>query len=240
MVEELKELGQIVLRIITIFPLLLVMTMYMGKRSIGELPIFDFLIIISLASVVGADIADPNVKHLPTAFAIICICLLQVFVSKLAIRNRSFGKWISFEPTVVIRNGKIVVQNIKSIRYSLDNVLEMARSKGVFNLNEVELGIIEASGELSIYKKADKQPPAIEDLGIQKTPGGIAYPVIIEGEIQQEVLKRLHLNEKTLLEKLNQKGIHSYETIFLCTMTSNDEIQLAYTNHDVKYEAIQH
>lgn len=240
MVEELKDLGLIILRIITIFPLLLVMTMYMGKRSIGELPIFDFLIIISLASVVGADIADPSVKHLPTAFAIICICLLQVLVSKLAIRNRTFGKWISFEPTVVIRNGKILVQNIKSIRYSLDNILEMARSKSVFDLDEIELGIIEASGELSIYKKADKQSPSIEDLGIQKVPGGIAYPVIIEGKIQEEILKRLKINQKTLLDKLNQKGIQTYDSIFLCTINSNGEIQLAYTNHDIKYEAIQH
>ncbi|MEY8750796.1 DUF421 domain-containing protein [Alkalicoccobacillus gibsonii] len=240
MVEEIKDFGLVVLRIITIFPLLLVMTMYMGKRSIGELPIFDFLIIISLASVVGADIADPNVKHLPTAFAIISICLFQVLVSKIAIRNRTFGKWISFEPTVVIQNGKIIVQNIKSIRYSLDNILEMSRSKGVFDIEEIELGIIEASGELSVYKKADKQPPTIEDLSIQKTPGGIAYPVIIEGEIQQELLKRLKLDQKTLLEKLKQKGIHSYDSIFVCTINSVGEIQLAYTDHDVKYEPIQH
>lgn len=240
LIEEVKELGLIVLRIMTIFPLLLVMTMYMGKRSIGELPIFDFLIIISLASVVGADIADPNVKHFPTAFAIICICLLQVLVSKLAIRNRRFGKWISFEPTVVIRDGKILVKNIKSIRYSLDNILEMSRSKGVFDIDEVELGIIEASGELSVYKKAIKQPPTIEDLRIQKTPGGISYPVIIEGKIQEEILKSLQLDQKTLLTKLSQKGVHSYASIFLCTINSNGDIQLAYTNHDSTYEAIQH
>ncbi|MCS3600250.1 uncharacterized membrane protein YcaP (DUF421 family) [Bacillus sp. JUb91] len=36
----------------------------MGKRAIGELPIFDFLIIITLGAVVGADIADPSIKHL--------------------------------------------------------------------------------------------------------------------------------------------------------------------------------
>lgn len=71
-------------------------------------------------------------------------------------------------------------------------------------------------------------------------PGGIAYPVIIEGKIQEEILKRLKINQKTLLDKLNQKGIQTYDSIFLCTINSNGEIQLAYTNHDIKYEAIQH
>ncbi|MCM2674280.1 DUF421 domain-containing protein [Alkalicoccobacillus plakortidis] len=240
MLEELKNLALILGRIVTIFPLLLAMTMYMGKRSIGELPIFDFLIIISLASVVGADIADPNVKHLPTGFAIICICLFQVLVSRLAISNRKFGKWITFEPTVVIRNGEILVKNLKSIRYSLDNILEMLREKDVFDINDVHLGIIEASGELSLYKKASKQTPAMEDLGLIKKTGGLSYPVIIEGVIQEEILKSIQLNRKTLLDKLSQKGIQSYTSIFLCTINSACDLHLAYNTEDRRYESIQH
>ncbi|TSB46859.1 DUF421 domain-containing protein [Alkalicoccobacillus porphyridii] len=240
MFEELKDLVLILGRIITIFPLLLAMTMYMGKRSIGELPIFDFLIIISLASVVGADIADPNVKHLPTAFAIICICLFQVLVSKLAISKRRFGKWITFEPTVIIRDGKILVKNLSSIRYSLDNILQLLREKDVFDINDVELGIIEASGELSVFKKASKQSVLIEDLHIQKKPGGMSYPVIIEGEIQKEVLKSINLHENTLLNKLSEKGITSYASIFLCTIDSNLNIHLSYDRTDYRYESIQH
>ncbi len=72
-------------RIITTFPLMLTVALFMEKRSIGELPMFDFLIIIALGAVVGADIADPKIEHLHTAVAIILIGLLQRGVSTLAI-----------------------------------------------------------------------------------------------------------------------------------------------------------
>ncbi len=48
MLETIKEIAIVLGRIITILPLLLLLTIYMGKRAIGELPIFDFLIIVTL------------------------------------------------------------------------------------------------------------------------------------------------------------------------------------------------
>lgn len=96
--ETVKELLLVAGRIVTIFPLILLTTLYMGKRSIGELPVFDFLVIISLGAVVGADIADPNIEHLHTSFAIVLIGIIQRTVSYLVIRSRKFGKWITFEP----------------------------------------------------------------------------------------------------------------------------------------------
>lgn len=57
----------------------------MGRRSIGELPVFDFLVILILGAVVGADIADPNIEHLHTAVAIVLIGGLQMLIAKWAI-----------------------------------------------------------------------------------------------------------------------------------------------------------
>ena len=85
MSEFIKDSSIVIIRVITILPLILLTTLFMGKRTIGEVPIFDFLVIVVLGSVVGADIADPNVKHLPTVVAIIGIGLLQKIVSYIKI-----------------------------------------------------------------------------------------------------------------------------------------------------------
>ncbi len=45
--ELMKDLITVTGRIFTIIPLLLIVTLYMGKRAIGELPVFDFLVIIN-------------------------------------------------------------------------------------------------------------------------------------------------------------------------------------------------
>nr|WP_283730771.1 hypothetical protein [Bacillus cereus] len=101
MIDFLKEISLVLVRIITILPLLLFVTLFMGKRAIGELPIFDFLIIITLGAVVGADIADPSIKHLPTVITIIAIGILQKIVTSWKISNRKLDKLLTFEPTII-------------------------------------------------------------------------------------------------------------------------------------------
>ncbi|RAP24562.1 hypothetical protein C2W59_02079 [Bacillus pumilus] len=85
----------------------------MGKRAIGEVPVFDFLIIIVLGAVAGADIADPDIPHVYTFLSIIAIGILQIIVSKLKLKHRAFGRIITFELTIVIRNGVFIVGNFK-------------------------------------------------------------------------------------------------------------------------------
>ena len=100
--ELMMELLIVTGRILTIFPLLLVVALYMGKRAIGELPVFDFLIVISLGAIAGADLADPKISHIHTGVAIIIIGFFHKAITTLIIKYRRFGHMITFEPTIVI------------------------------------------------------------------------------------------------------------------------------------------
>lgn len=230
MIETIKEILVIYGRIITILPLLLVTTLYMGKRSIGELPVFDFLIIITLGAVVGADLADPKIEHIHTAATVVAIGLLQRFISNLVIRKRKFGKIITFEPTIVIKDGNFLVGKLKKIRYSIDNILQMLREKDVFDISDVEMAVVEANGSLSVYKKANKSSVTIEDLGIQRKSFGVAYPVIVEGQIYSKVLSDLHLSESWLRNQLQKKGIEDINSIFFASINENHDLYFSVEN----------
>jgi uncharacterized membrane protein YcaP (DUF421 family) len=233
MIETVKEIVIVYGRIITIFPLLLFATLIMGKRSIGELPVFDFLIVLTLGSIVGADIADPKIEHIHTAMAVLGVALLQRMFSSWAIQRRWFGRLITFEPTIIIRNGEFVMGAMKKIRYSLDNILLMLREKDVFDLSEVELGIIEANGKLTVLKKATKLTPTLEDLNIYKRPGGMSYPVIVEGKIYMEILSQLNLDEAWILNELTKHGL-SRNDIFFASVNSKQELTYSVINNNKK------
>ncbi|MUK88254.1 DUF421 domain-containing protein [Ornithinibacillus sp. L9] len=228
--EILKEIGTTIGRIATIIPLLLFVTLFMGKRAIGELPIFDFLIILTLGAVVGADIADPNIQHLPTAVAIISLGVFQRVVSKWKIFNRKVGKLVTFEPTVVIHNGKLLDKNIKNIRYSIDNILQMLREKSVFDMDEVEIAIIESNGSLSVLKKPRKNPVTIEDMNIPNKPSSLTFPIIVEGTVYQTILEKFNLNEKWLEQQLSTLGIHNKDDVFFATITRNQDLHVSLKN----------
>jgi uncharacterized membrane protein YcaP (DUF421 family) len=227
MIETIKETLFVLGRIITILPLLLFIAIYMGKRAIGELPIFDFLIILTLGSVVGADIAEPKVQHLQTGIAVIAIGFLQKFVSKLKISNRKIGRLLTFEPTVVIQNGKLLRKNLEQINYSVDNILQMLREKDVFDICDVETAIIESSGSLSVYKRAQKQPATAGDLGIIQPSSGISVPVIMEGTIYQNVLQQYNVDGHWLQQQLFSKGIHDTDEVFFASINKNLDLHIS-------------
>ncbi len=179
-----------------------------------------------LGAVAGADIADPDIPHLYTFLSISAIGGLQIVVSKLKLKNRLFGRLITFEPTIVVQNGSFVVKNLKKIRYSLDNVLQMLREKDILDVNDVELALIEPNGKLTAFKKSHKSAVTIEDIGIKKISRSIAYPVIVEGNIESNVLSQLNLKEKWLLRELQKKGLKTSD-IFLASIKANYELDVS-------------
>ncbi|SCY08717.1 Uncharacterized membrane protein YcaP, DUF421 family [Paenibacillus polysaccharolyticus] len=229
--ELAKDLLLVTGRIVTIFPLLLVMGLVMGRRSIGELPVFDFLVVLALGAVVGADIADPEIEHIPTGYAIIFIGLMQRIVSLLVIKYKTFGKWITFKPTVVISNGNLIVSNLHQVRYSIDNILQMLREKDIFHMEEVELAILEANGRLTVHKSPLKASVTVEDLGLTKTDQSIAYPLILEGNVSKRVLEYVNKDEAWLDEQLIARGLQS-EDIFYASIDENLKLHISQPTLD--------
>ncbi|SDW99058.1 DUF421 domain-containing protein [Paenibacillus sp. CF384] len=213
-------------RIATIYPLMLVIGLIMGKRSLGELPVFDFLVILSLGSVIGADIADPSVNHIHIAIAIILIGLLQRIVSSLSIKWRKFGKLISFEPTVVVHQGNLLVHNLKRARYSIDNILQMLREKDIFHLADVEFAVLEANGKLTAYKKSPKSAPTLEELGLIRMQSDLSYPLIVEGTLYRDTLTYIKKDTAWLNSQLHAKSIRQ-DDIFYASVDDQGNIYIS-------------
>lgn len=227
----IKELLIVTVRILTILPLMLGITLYMGKRSIGELPVFDFLVILTLGSVVGADIADPNIPHIHTGVAIVLIGLFQRVLSKIAITHRKLGHMITFNPTIVIQNGKFISCNLKKIRYSIDNVLQMMREQGVFDIADIYLGIVEANGNLSVLKNDGKACITIEDMNLTKSSSSLSYPVIIDGTVYKEVLTKLELSDTWLQHELSLLDINNTNDVFFACVNTKKELHVSLKSY---------
>lgn len=230
-VELLKDILLVYGRIFTILPLLLMATLFMGKRSIGELPVFDFLVIITLGAIVGADIADPTIKQIPTAAAVIALAILQRIVTATVIKYRRIGKALTFEPTIVIENGELIVNNLRKINYSIDNILQMLREKEVFDLSIVQLGIIEANGRLSLFKHAGEAPVVKKDLDLTVVDHQISLPVIMEGKIDTTTLEHLNKDEAWLREELSKMQV-KLNQVFFASINENLVLHISLQNQD--------
>ncbi|MCU6711765.1 DUF421 domain-containing protein [Paenibacillus sp. J5C_2022] len=213
-------------RIYTIFPLLLIIALFMGRRSIAQLPIFDFLIIISLGSVVGADIADPRIEHIHTAIAIAAIGLLQKATSYLMLKYRKFSKMITFEPIIVMKDGRFIHKNVKKAQYTVDDLLLLLREYQIFDPSTVDMAILEGNGGLSVLKKVSSQNVTMEHAGLASDKLGVAYPVIKEGVIQSQTLQKLGYSEVWLLQQLNDSSIRLAD-VFFASLNDKKELSIS-------------
>ncbi len=217
-------------RVFFIMGLILFLVLVTGRRKIGELPVFDFLSIIILGNVVGADIADPKVPQLPTAYALILITGIQYLISYFIIRNRKFGKMVTFSPTVIIQNGQLIKANLKKLRYSIDNVQMYLREKGIFDINEVEFAIAEDSGNISILRKSQFQPLTPSDMNMPSNYKGISFPLIMDGVVYENNLKKLDLDKAWLINELRDNGINSLDEVFYVDINSDKKLYISKVN----------
>ncbi|MFN3379827.1 MAG: YetF domain-containing protein, partial [Runella zeae] len=147
-----------------------------------------------------------------------------------------FGKMLTFEPAVVIYNGTFLIENLKQIRYSIDNVLMMLRENDVFDVSEVELAIIEANGTLTVHKKADKKPLTREDANVTSSHSELALPVIIDGYLYKDVITHLEVSEEWVYQQLEELGVPRIEDVFFASLIDSQDIAEA---HSAVFEAAQ-
>lgn len=224
----------ITLRIVSIMGILLILVIISGRRKIGELPVFDFLTIIILGNVVGADIADPEVPHFPTVYAVVLLIGIQYYISYLTVKNRKIGSKLTFEPVVVIQDGQFIKSNMEKVRYSIENIMMFLRQNGIFDIEEVEFAIVEDSGNISIQKKPQYQPLTPSDMNITTSYKGITCPLIIDGTIYDENLQKLELNRTWLETQLRKNGIHNLDEVFYVDINPQGRLHISKKNDPEK------
>ncbi|TDQ40483.1 uncharacterized protein DUF421 [Aureibacillus halotolerans] len=148
------DLITVLVRLIIILPFLWLILLFMGQRSMNRLGIFDFMIVLLIGSLVGADLADPHIVYWPTLIALTCIALLQKTAAICKMKWQQVRKVANFEPLLVIFDGKMLSERLLDVQYSPDNILELLREQSIFSVNDVYAGYVENSGSLSIVKQS--------------------------------------------------------------------------------------
>lgn len=217
----------ITFRVVSVMALILFLILKTGRRKIGELPVYDFLSIIVIGSVIGADISEPDIPHLPMLFSVVLIVALQYLVSRLLVHHKKIARKLTFGPTIIIRNGQFIKDNMDRLKYSIENVLMALREKDVFDLNEVEFAIIEGSGGISVLKKPQFSPLTPSDLNIKAAAKGLSVPLIREGTVYDDNLEQLRLNRPWLASQLEQTGIHDFSEVFYADINSDGKLYVS-------------
>lgn len=196
--------GIISLRVVVVYLLIVLIFRWMGKREIGELGIIDLVVFIMIADIAVIAIERYNESFFKPLLPMGILVLIQVIFSQFSLRSRNFRKLVDGEPTIIIKDGKIIEKQMKKQRYNFDDLLMQLRENNIRYISDVEFAILEPTGKLSVIKK-------------EKNKTGYTVGLIIDGELQEEKLSELNLNKEWLYDELNKRGIKNLKEISFCS-----------------------
>ena len=159
----------------------------MGKRELGELSLFDFVISTVLSQMIAISIENYKDPIYYTIVPLVILVLLQVVISIITLKSKKFRTFFDGKETMIINKGILNIKEMIKQRYSLDDLLTQLRDKNIRTLDEVDYAVLETNGKLSVFKKDDK------DKNI------FPLPLIVDGSIEYKNLKIINKTEKWLL-----------------------------------------
>ena len=191
----------------------------MGKRQIGELEPSELvltLIISDLAAVPMQDFGIPLVNGVFPIVTLLCVSMLLSFFSLKSIRFRGL---VCGYPTVIIRDGKVLQQNMARNRFTVDELLEQLRSQGYSDLTAVKYAVLETSGQVSVlpYTKDSPVTPQVMNLTVQDD---VTLPVLVinDGHIMSENLSASGYDALWLDKQLKERRLTSPRQGFFMTV----------------------
>ena len=203
------------IRSLVLYFLVVFLYRMMGKRQIGEMQPGELVLAIMISDIASVPMQAMEVPLLSGVVPILALMCMEVFLSFAAQKSEKIRKIISGEPSLVILNGKIMVKEMKRLRFNLDDLFEQLRNQGYFDIGDVAVAILETNGVLSVLAKADKQTVTCKDMHIEASDEGYSNPVIKDGVVDFEALFRIGRNEKWLKAKLRERDIRTPQDVFL-------------------------
>lgn len=201
----------IFVRTIMCYTVLVISLRIMGKREIGQLSLFDLIILLSIADIIVVGIEKYEQKFIYVLFPVILLTLLQKLVAFIMLKIPKTRKLMDGKPTIIILNGNLLKEEMNKQSYNIEDLLLQLRTQGIFTLDDVFFAVLETNGKLSVIMKKDKSKI-------------FPLPVIVSGEVDENVLKYSGKNMEWISKNLGKN--HLVKEEILCAFINEDDLMI--------------
>lgn len=189
------------LRTIFFYFVIFVIYRIMGKREVGQLGIIDLIVSILIAELVVISIENYKDSVWYSLVPIITLTVLQVILALITMNAPKIRNFLDGNPSVIIKNGILNYKEMVKQKYNLDDLLVQLREKGYRSIEEIEYAILENNGSLSVFPSSKNKTP-------------FPFPIIVDGEIQEDTVKNLHKNNNWVINMLKKKEINISDVFY--------------------------
>ncbi|EJR48803.1 hypothetical protein IIM_03980 [Bacillus cereus VD107] len=236
--SHLPEWSLVILRSVFILIILFAITKWLGKRQISQLSFFEYIAGMTIGDIAAQVSTGLDSKFFHGVFAILIFAVVPFFTGILSLKNKTARDFFEGKSTVLIKDGKILEDNLKKEKYTSDELLELLRGKDAFSVADVEFAVLEPSGELNVLLKKDRQPLTAKDIGLKVPNEKETQTVIMDGNVLDEPLSASGHNRAWLHSELEKLGV-VIENVFLAQVDSYGQLTIDIYNDKLQMPSPQ-
>lgn len=144
---------EFIVRAVIVYVFVMVVLRLTGKRQMGELAPFDFVLLLLLSN--GVQNAMNGGDNTITAGLIITVTLvgLNSMIAWLAFKNKEIEKVVEGRPEILVHNGYLYSDVLKRNQITHHDLNDALRQNDCASLDDVRLAVLETNGQISVIKK---------------------------------------------------------------------------------------
>ncbi len=142
---------EIIFRTIIMYGYTIFAARFMGKRGMGQITPFEFVVIISIGSAVGDPMFYDDVPLTYGILVVTIIVIMQRLLNALTNASPSVEEVVEGKTIQIIDNGKVIEAALRAEEMSMEELCMQLRQKDIKNIGAVEKAYLEPSGSLSVF-----------------------------------------------------------------------------------------
>ncbi len=226
----------LIIRALIVYLIVLFVFRLMGKRQLGQMQPFEFVLALIIADLATIPMAESSVPILHGIVPLLTLVTLHYFLTIITKKSEIFNKIISGKPVIVINPRGIDYESLKNLNITIDDLFESVRGCGYFSLDEIEYAIVETNGNVNVLAKKDFSPVTINDISsfcesdkrstnLQKIDENtIPITIIADGNINKNNLKLANWSENIINNILKITNTKKIKDILILTVDGNGKI----------------
>lgn len=122
----------------------------LGKRELGQMNIYDLVLIIVLANAVqNAMVGDDNTLFGGVTAAITLLILNRLFTMAMA-RSPRLERVMVGQPVLILNDGQLISDHMRHEGVTTEQVMAALREHGLERLDQAHMCVLEADGSISV------------------------------------------------------------------------------------------
>ncbi len=143
----------VLIRAFCAFALVWVVMRLGGKRQVAEFSALDMVLLIVVGDLVSQAILQEDYSLTAAVIAVAVFTLAGYALGWAARRFPRARPTLLGRPRIVIRDGQLLDDVLRSERISVSDLAEVARGQGIRSFAEVELAVAEVDGTFSFFTR---------------------------------------------------------------------------------------